>query len=441
MSRTRPLSGSGVYPTARAVILMAAGAPVALVVGMLWPALWLAALGWVAFVILLLGLDALLATSARQISADVRLPRSMPVGGTIEAMLAITAPGPLQVTLDIDERLDRSGPAHRLLHPSGGHIAQALRFTAIRRGTARLTGLWLRWKGPLGLVWRQRREAREDSLLIVPDTRPVREDSQLLLRQASGETARRETGTGSEFQSLTAWADGMDRRAIDWKQSARHATLFARDWRIERNNQIMLAIDAGRAMSEPLGGVPRIDRAVSAALLAAYVALKLDDRVGLFAYAEAPIAASAIGSGIASFPVLQRLAAGIDYGTRETNHTLGLTRLAQRLDRRTLIILFTEFTDPTSAELMVRASGPLLSRHLLLFLIHRDEELESLAAAEPETPEDVTRAVAAAALLRERAIVAARLRRMGVHVVEARHDQAGTALVEAYLALKRQGLL
>ena len=64
-------------------------------------------------------------------------------------------------------------------------------------------------------------------------------------------------------------------------------------------------------MAEPVGGVPRIDRAVSAALLAAYVALKLDDRVGLFAYAEQPLAASAIGHGIAAFPAIQQLAAGI----------------------------------------------------------------------------------------------------------------------------------
>ena len=95
----------------------------------------------------------------------------------------------------------------------------------------------------------------------------------------------------------------------------------------------------------------------------------------------------------------------------------------------------------TSAELMVKACAPLLKRHLLMFLIHRDEELESLAAAEPLSPEDVTRAVAAQALLRERAIVAARLKRMGVHVVEASHEGGGSALVEAYLMLKRQRLL
>jgi uncharacterized protein (DUF58 family) len=420
---------------------MAAGAPVALIVGIVWPALWTAAFGWIAFVALLIVLDMLIAPGG--IVATLALPASAPVGGVVEAALGLRAPAArrIEATLDIDGRLARQGDARHTLTMKDGAADARIAFDTIRRGTAHIPALWLRWKGPLGLIWRQRREPRDDKMLILPDLRPTAEQGQLLLRQATqGETARMASGSGSEFQSLVQYAEGMDRRAIDWKQSARHATLLAKDWRIERNNQIVLAIDAGRAMAEPVAGVPRVDRAVSAALLAAYVALKLDDRVGLYAYAEQPVAATAITSGIAAFPALQRLAAGIDYGVRETNHTLGLTRLAQRLDRRTLIILFTEFTDPTSAELMLRAAGSLLSRHLLLFVVHRDEELESLAAAAPDTAEDVTRAVAAQALLRERAIVAARLRRMGAHVVEAAHDAAGTALVDAYLALKRQGL-
>jgi uncharacterized protein (DUF58 family) len=427
------------YPTARAVLLMAAGVPVALVVGVVWPALWTAAFGWMAFVLLLMLLDAAFAPAGSSIAPRLTVPRSAPVGGTVEAVLGLSAKAPVEATLDGDPRLTREGPARRIVNPGG---EERFRFNAARRGTARLPALWLRWGGPLGLVWRQKREVRDDAILILPDLRPAQEQGQLFLRQAlPGETARTGGGTGSEFQSLVAFAAGMDRRAIDWKQSARHASLLAKDWRIERNNQIVLAIDAGRAMAEPVAGVARLDRAVSAALLAAYVALKLEDRVGLYAYAEQPVGASAITGGIAAFPALQRLAAAIDYSDRETNHTLGLTRLAQRLDRRTLIILFTEFTDPTSAELMLRAAGTLLSRHLLLFVVHRDEELETLAAAAPDTAEDVTRAVAAQALLRERAIVAARLRRMGVHVVEARHDAAGSALVDAYLALKRQGVL
>ena len=434
------IARASLYPTARAVLLMAAGAPAALVVGIVWPHLWTLGFGWLLFVAMLLGLDAGLSPAGRRIVVKLSAPRSVPVGGTVELRLVADTPGRVQATVDIDDRLTPLASLRPTL--SRERPEARIPLEASRRGTAPLSALWLRWKGPLGLVWKQRREARDEAVLITPDTRPAREQSQLFIRHAqAGETTRREIGSGAEFQSLKPWIDGMDRRAIDWKQSARHAMLLAKDWQIERNNQIVLAIDAGRAMAEPVGGVPRSDRAVSAALLAAYVALKLDDRVGLYAYAEQPLVASAIGHGIAAFPAIQRLAAGIDYGTRETNHTLGLTRLAQRLDRRTLIVLFTEFTDPTSAELMVKACAPLLKRHLLLLLIHRDEELESLAAAEPLTPEDVTRAVAAQALLRERAIVAARLRRMGVHVVEAGHESGGSALVEAYLMLKRQRLL
>ncbi|WBO24043.1 DUF58 domain-containing protein [Sphingomonas abietis] len=439
--RWRPArSGGGLYPTARAVLLMAAGAPASLMIGVVWPGLWTIGFGWMLFVLLLLVLDTAMAPGGHQVASDLRLPGTAPVGSRVALTLGITARSRVQSSVDANDRLVPIDSVRADF--AAGQTVQTIDFEAARRGIGRLSAVWLRWKGPLGLIWKQRRELRDDRVLITADLRPVREQSQLLIQQAqTGETARRQVGTGSEFQSLVPWSTGMDRRSIDWKQSARHATLLAKDWQIERNNQIMLAIDAGRAMAEPLGGVPRLDRAVSAALLAAYVALKLDDRVGLFAYAEQPIAAGAISAGIASFPRLQRLAAGIDYGTREANHTLGLTRLAQTLDRRTLIVLFTEFTDPTSAELMVRACAPLLQRHLLMFLIYRDEELEGLAAAEPETLEDVTRAVAAQALLRDRAIVAARLKRMGVHIVEARHDAAGTALVEAYLGLKRQGII
>jgi uncharacterized protein (DUF58 family) len=64
-----------------------------------------------------------------------------------------------------------------------------------------------------------------------------------------------------------------------------------------------------------------------------------------------------------------------------------------------------------------------------------------MVAAAPDTPADVSRAVVAASLLRERKIVIARLQRLGVHVVEAPHERLGTDLVNAYLDLKKRDLL
>ena len=71
-----------------------------------------------------------------------------------------------------------------------------------------------------------------------------------------GLKVERYLGDGSEFESLREYVPGLDHRAIDWKASARHRKLLCQEFRAERNHQVVLAIDAGQLMSEPLGRHP-----------------------------------------------------------------------------------------------------------------------------------------------------------------------------------------
>ena len=240
---------------------------------------------------------------------------------------------------------------------------------------------------------------------------------------------------------MVEYRAGMDRRAIDWKQSARHQKLHAKEYRPERNSQIVLAIDAGRQMSDPVAGVPRVDRAVSAALLVGWVALKLGDRVALEAFDERPRLSTGFVGGARAFATLQHRAAAIDYSGAEANYIFALTDLAARLTRRSTVVLFTEFTDITAADFLVRAAARLVASHLLLVVVLRDEELESIIARAPVEADDITRAVTAAGLLRDRLLVLTRLRHLGAHVVEAEHGQVGERLVAAYVDLKKRGLV
>jgi uncharacterized protein (DUF58 family) len=233
----------------------------------------------------------------------------------------------------------------------------------------------------------------------------------------------------------------MDRRTIDWKQSAKHAALLAKEFHTERNQEIVIALDTGRLMCEPLSGQPRIDRALHAALLLSYAALKLGDRVGLFAFDAKPRVSSGTVSGPRAFPLLQRLASRIEYSSEETNYTLALTQLSGEVERRSLIVVFTEFADSTSAELMIENVERLLRRHLVLFVVFHDEELEKLADEEPRESRDVSRAVIADMLLREREVVTTHLRRLGVEIVDAPAKRAGVNLLNAYLELKRRNIL
>jgi uncharacterized protein (DUF58 family) len=360
----------------------------------------------------------------------------------VEVRFAGPAPPNLELAPEVNARLKLT-PERGRVPVVDGAAGAIFSLAPARRGEGRLQQLWIRWRGPLGLVFKQRTEPLETVIPVTADIAGVKEAAvRLFSREALfGAKTQVERGEGSEFNALKEYMPGMDLRAVDWKQSARHGTLVVKEYRTERNHPIIMALDTGRLMCEPLGGLPRIDRALNAALLLAYVSLKIGDKVGLFAFDARPRLSTGAVTGARAFPLLQRLSAEVDYSTEETNFTLGLTTLQGLLERRSLIVVFTDFADPTSAELMLENVGRLLERHFVLFVVFQDEELEALAHAEPSAPEDVSRAVIAGVLLREREVVVGRLRRMGVDIVEAPAERASAALLDRYLELKRSGQL
>ena len=435
-----------IYPTRAAVLAAAAGVPFTLVVAAVMPERWYVGMAWPVAVLLLALADALAA--ARDGGARLDVPASASVGETVEAVATVTlrgrrSPARAEIAVAANALVEIEDDGRLWIDLDEGRGAALLPMVMARRGAGRLEHLWLRWRGPLGLAWRQRRIDLDSTILILPDVRPVRErGAKVFQRHAlQGLIAQINRGEGTDFDALVEYRSGMDRRAIDWKQSARHRKLHAKEFRSERNNQIVFAIDGGRQMSEPVAGLPRVDRAVAAMLLTGWVALKLGDRVALHAFDSRPRIASGLISGSAAFPELQRLAANIDYSGEETNYTFALTTLSTRLTRRSMIVLFTEFTDLTSADFMVRAARRMVETHLLLVVVLRDEELETIADAMPLRPEDVTRAVTAAALIRDRRLVLTRLQHLGVHVIESEYDRVCDRLVAGYIDLKRRNLL
>ncbi len=432
-----------IYPTRAAILLMAAGAPLSLALGTLAPNLWLVGVGWIILVAVLMLLDTRAGASASNLALSLSAPQALSVSGSAEAVLTATfglgQPGLIECAMEIGDKLAIS-PVRAAATVADGLAEARFSLTPVRRGEAPFSGVWARWRGPLGLIWKQLSETPGRAVVITPDIEGVKHEAvRLFSRDAlHGLKTQLDAGEGAEFHALRDFQAGMDTRTIDWKQSARHGQLLAKEYRAERNNPIVLAIDSGRGMCEPIGGLARIDWALNAALLLAYVSLKLGDRAGLYSFDARPHGLSGPVGGVRAFAALQRAAGRIDYSSDETNYTLGLSSLADRLDRRSLVVVFTEFTDQTSAELMIENVGRLLNRHLVVFVAMRDEELEDLARVEPLTPDDVTRAVIAQSLLRERDLVVARLRRLGVEIVDAAAKGVGPELLDRYLEIKRR---
>jgi len=433
-----------IVPTSRTLVLLALLAPVAVVIAATAPSAWIIAPAAGLALLLVTILDGWMAGRGVEMNltapddTEVGQPAELRINAIIEREATAALP---EAAIAFEPRLGEGGTVRFSLKPAGtrhgfngtGYIKP------VRRGTGELHDMWLRWPGPLGLAARQFHQQLDAPIRVWPDLSPVRSPVlQNFLRDSQfGIVARRIRGEGTQFEALSEYEAGMDRRRIDWKASARHTALYARENEAERDNQIVFAFDCGQSMCEPVDGLPRIDRAVSAALVAAYVALKGGDKVALFGFADHPQLFTPFVTDTRAFYRLQTAAADLDYVPREPNFTLALATLTAKLKRRSLIVLFSDFADPTSAELMVENVERLVRHHVVIFVTMIDTELEDLAATQPDSMTDIAIAVSADALANQRALVLSRLRRLGVDVIEASHDAIGYRLIDAYLETKR----
>jgi uncharacterized protein (DUF58 family) len=435
-----------ISPTPRAVVVAAAGFPLALVPALVSPRWWGLWLAYAALTAFAFGLDLVLGLPSRRLTVKVEPPEQLPVGATGAVAVRLSAPRAarrVELLLDLDPDFEPSPPVTAAL-PAGQAVDVAVPLKARRRGQHAVDAIWCRWSGPLGLCGRRTRRLVGRKVAVVPNLGPVRAAAFRYFGARELETGvqvERFVGDGSEFDALVKWVPGLDPRAISWKASARHRELLVQQFRAERNHQVILALDTGHLMAEPLEGLPRLDHAVSSALLLAYVGLRLGDRVGLYGFDKVARAWAEPQGGLGAFPRLSALSAQLSYSTEETNFTLGLTELSTRLRRRSLVVVFTDFTDTVTAELMLENLQRLARRQLVVFVALRDAALDGLALAPPRQLSGLFRAVTAADLVRERERVMARLRSMGIACVDAAPGLVSSRLVNRYLDIKRRELI
>ncbi|MFO0751178.1 MAG: DUF58 domain-containing protein [Myxococcota bacterium] len=438
------------HPSRRTLAIVAVGTLLAVVPVLVDPSLWMLwvvawALLFAALVVDLIGLARPADVAHRVVMPDTlymgeATPMNLhlrwgPTSGRRRAVRAV-------VKLDLSPSLYAVEPQAMAIGQGDGKVEVPLR--PRRRGTAQVESAWLRWSGPLGLLERTTEIELAEDIDAVPNLRAVR---QLAARFASqnelhqGLRIERYLGDGSEFDSLREFMPGFDRRSIDWKASARHTKLLSRHFRAERNRQIVLAVDTGHLMAEPLDGLPRLDHAIHAALLLAFFSARAGDRIGLYAFDERPGVFAAPRGGAGAFRSMLAVSGGLAYSDAETNFTLGLTDLMQRLTRRSLVVVLTDFTDSVTAELMVDNLTRLAARHLVVFVSLRDPLLARTAAVEPLDLVSLQRAVVADTLVRERETVVARLRRRGILCIDAAPGEVGMQLLDRYLEIKRREMI
>lgn len=433
-------------PTSRLLGLVLLTTPLAILPLAVEPA-WMALLACWCAIAIGVGMD-LAVLGGSRLTVSLRKPSHAGVGRTIRAIASVElrAPAPLRGSMRaISDPPVRTVSDEVPVRIPTGSSELPIELHTDRRGTGALREIWLRLLGPLGLLARIERVAEGGgAIAVVPDVERVdRTTMEVLGAQPllSGLKREKWTGEGGEFESLQQYTLGMDLGAVDWKASARHQSLRVRRYHIERRQRIVLCLDVGRAMRDPIEGMERLDHGVHTSLVLAKAALRAGDLVGMHAYGSEPRAFVPPRSGAGQFARLRQTCAALASEPEETNHVLGLHDLLRRVTRRSMVVVFTEFTDATTAELMLDALGQLAHRHVIVFVALDDPLLEEPMASSPRDGADLAAAVVAANLAQRRQLVLARLPRLGIHVVHSKPGAIAADLVERYVKLKSRGVI
>jgi len=167
--------------------------------------------------------------------------------------------------------------------------------------------------------------------------------------------------------------------------------------------------------------------------------LRQGDAVGLFA-TGGETRWMAPQRGMGAVDTLLRVSHDLQPQPVATDYLAAATELSLRQRRRGLLMLVTNLRDEDIEDVLA-AVRMLQKRHLVIVASLRERALDDVLSTEVREHEDAVHAGATARYLAQRKAAHDALRNHRIAVLDVTGEELPSALVERYLAVKRDGLL
>jgi uncharacterized protein (DUF58 family) len=328
--------------------------------------------------------------------------------------------------------------------PPGGTWKDSYYVQPLRRGDYEFGNITLRWKGPLGLIFRQGTIQAAGPVKVYPNLLDVRKYDLLLRRNRLQELGLRTTrrfGEGTEFERMREYLPDDEFRRINWKATARRHRPVTMQFQTERSQTVIAVLDTGRMMGSPVENIAKLDYAVNAVLFLGYVATGKGDRVGVMSFADDVSHYLAPRQGRGQFYRMLEVLYAVDAHQVEPDYHKALTYLAVKQRRRALVVIFTDLSSGASLNALVAQVLLLARSSLPLVVTISDPDIHAAALQEPHDSLAVYRHAAAAQMLDERQVILDTLRKRGVLTLDVPANQLSLAVINRYIELKGRTLL
>lgn len=312
------------------------------------------------------------------------------------------------------------------------------------RGPNRFGDVFLRCRSRWGFWTFFDQRPLEKAVRVYPDIQAVHGIELLARRNRLAETGlklSRLRGRGSEFDRLREYRREDEYRHIDWKATARHQELVSREYVVERNQNILIVLDCGRSMCNEVGGISHLDRALNAAIVLGYVALRQGDNVGFLAFSNRAERWVRPVRGALGIQTIIRATYDLEPRYEASDYGLMVEELRRRFRKRSLVVLLTHALDDLHLGAISRHLKELRSPHLVLGSFLRNVPLYERVNAVPTTDVDAFQIAAAAEMLHAQTVQIAELQKSNLLVLDTLPEDLSASLISRYLDIKARHLL
>ena len=330
------------------------------------------------------------------------------------------------------------------------------RLTPTERGVYGFGRVRVFVSSPLGLVQRRFTCCEPQDVKVYPSYLMLRQYELLAMSNnltEMGIKRIRRIGNNTDFEQIKDYVDGDDYRTINWRATARRSKLMVNVYQEERSQQVFCVIDKGRMMQQSFSpqtsqlssqtAMTLLDYSINASLVLSFVAVNKQDKAGLITFSTQMETFVPASRQSGHMQTLQEALYAEKPVFGETDYSALIAGLARHVSRRSLLVLFTSFTSMTAMKRQLPFLRQLATKHRLLVVFFKDEELEqfsahpsSLTSRHFKTTEAYYQRVIAGKFLYDQQLIVQTLRQYGIRSLLTTPANLSINVINKYLEIK-----
>lgn len=313
-----------------------------------------------------------------------------------------------------------------------------------RRGRFEFGRVAVRYVSRLGLVWRETKAGENQTVKVYPNMKRAREAELKALGARSLVAAQRRAawrGEGRDFESMRDYVPGDELRHVSWTATARRGKLTTRQYQIERDQTILIALDAGRLMTARIEGESKFDSAIHAALALMSAAARAGDHAGVAVFGRRIEAYVPPARGREQVDAVLEALHNVEPQMIEPSYTRAFEHIAANCRRRSLVVVLTDLVDEEGSRELLTSLSILRPRHLPLVATIADRDLRAVVNDAPGNAHELFTQSVAEEIIRQREAALRLVESQGGLALDVTTAALTPHLLETYVRVKERGLL